>query len=197
MGENRFYSNRQTAALFGVSLETIRNWAYEFNEHLSPTANPGKGKHRLYSQDDLEVFALANELKNQGRTYADIHVALQNGQRGYPPNLAPDEVQAIVVNEQERRLSTEIEVLQRTVIQLKRELDQAEAKVKRADELWAANIKLETLTATQQQRIDELKEQLEKARERIETLLEESGKQYARGIMDALGQRGDLPQKPE
>lgn len=197
MGENRFYSNRQTAALFGVSLETIRNWAYEFSQYLSPTANPGKGKHRMYSQDDLDVFALANELKKQGMTYADIHVALQNGQRGYPPNLAPDEVQAIVVNEQERRLSTEIEVLQRTVVQLKRELDEAEAKVKRADEIWAANIRLETLTTTQQQRIDELKEQLDKARERIEKLLEESGKQYARGIMDALGQRGDLPKNNE
>jgi len=197
MGENRFYSNRQTAALFGVSLETIRNWAYEFTQYLSPTANPGKGKHRLYSQDDLEVFALADEMKKQGMTYADIHVALQNGQRGYPPNLAPDEIQAIVVNEQERRLSTEVEVLQRTCVQLQRQLEDAEAKVRKAEEIREANIRLETLSQTQQQRVEELKEELEKARGRIEVLLEESGKQYARGIMDALGQRGDLPKNAQ
>lgn len=195
MVENSFYTNRQTAALFGVSLETIRNWAYEFAEYLSPTANPGKGKHRLYSPDDLAVFGLVDDLKKQGRTYSDIHVTLKSGQRGYPPNLDPNEVQAIVVNEQEKRLSVEVEVLQRTCLQLQKQLDEAETKVREAEEVRATNIRLETLVETQQQRVNELKEQLDKAQGRIEQLLEESGKQYAKGMMEALERRGDLRPK--
>ena len=95
MSRDHVYSSRQTATIFGVALETIRNWADEFQDYLSPTATPGRGKHRMYTLDDLSVFSLVDDLKKQGMTYIDIHVSLKNGQRGQPPALPPEEIQAL------------------------------------------------------------------------------------------------------
>lgn len=199
MNTNYYYNSRQTAALFGVALETIRNWGSEFQDYLSPTANPGKGRHRKYNQEDLAVLALANELKDAGMTYAEIHAALQNGQRGTPPDLAPMDVQAIVVNEREKRLSIEVEALQLTVMNLQERLAEVRGKLKEAEEIRDQNIVLKTQVEERQRhyetQIQELKTQLTQSQQRVEELLRESGTQYARGLMDALERRGDLPKK--
>ena len=46
-------TRQQSSGVF----ETIRNWADEFQDYLSPTATPGRGKHRMYTLTTL-VFAL-------------------------------------------------------------------------------------------------------------------------------------------
>lgn len=203
MNKAYYYNSRQTAALFGVSVETVRNWGYEFRDYLSPSANPGRGRHRKYNHEDLTVFSLAHELKARGMTFADVHGSLQNGQRGQPPTLDPNEVQAIVVSEQEKSLAFEVDALQRAVLSLQQQLGEAQEKLKEAEEVREQNIILETklnerenhhdTQLTERQRhIDELGGQLKEARQRIEELLEESGKQYAKGMMEALERRGDL-----
>ena len=202
MSENGLYSSRQTATLFGVALETVRNWADEFQNYLSPTATPGHGKHRMYSYDDLRVFSLVSDLKAQGMTYADIHGALQNGQRGQAPALPPEEVQALVVGEQERRLSLEVDYLQRSLVKVQQELEVARTELKAVEAIKEEKIRLESRLEHEQTRvqekegqIQELKTQLSEAQKRIEDLLRESGTQYAKGLMDALERRGDLPKK--
>jgi len=189
-----YYNSRQVAALFGVALETIRNWGSEFREYLSPLANPGQGKHRKYNPDDLAVFALVRDLKEKGLGYTDVHLALQTGERGQPPGLAPNQVQAIVVGERERRLALEVQTLQASITQLQARLAEAEAAQREAAELQRKSIVLETRLEERQHyhetRINELSLQLEEARRRIEELLEESGKQYSRGMMDALERQG-------
>lgn len=202
MNETGLYSSRQTATLFGVALETVRNWADEFQSYLSPTATPGHGKHRMYSYDDLRVFSLVSELKSQGMTYSDIHGALQNGQRGQPPALPPEEVQALVVGEQERRLSLEVDYLQRSLIKVQQELEEARTALKAAEAIREQKIWLESRLENEQTRvheketqIQELKTQLAQSQQRIEDLLRESGTQYAKGLMDALERRGDLPKR--
>ncbi len=201
MNGDYYYNSRQTAALFGVALETIRNWGSEFREYLSPTANPGRGRHRKYSREDLAVLALVNDMKNRGMTFAEVHVALRNGQRGYPPDLAPTDVQALVVNEREKRLSIEVEALQLTIANLQEQLTEAKKRLEEADKVRERNIVLETQVEERQRhyeaQIQELKQQLEQTRKRIEELLEERGMQYAKGLMDALERRGDLPKKDE
>lgn len=202
MGRNDTYSSRHTATIFGVALETIRNWADEFQHYLSPTATPGRGKHRMYTFDDLRVFALVAELKQMGHTYADIHSSLQNGQRGQPPSLPPEEIQALVVGEQERRLSLEVDYLQRNLIRAQQELEEARTALKEAMQIREDKIRLETRLEAEQrhildreQQIQELKTELGAAQRRIEELLRESGQQYAKGMIDALQQWGDLPKK--
>lgn len=201
---NETYSSRQTAAIFGVVLETIRNWADEFQDYLSPLATPGHGKHRMYTFDDLRVFALVAELKQMGHTYADIHSSLQNGQRGNPPALPPEDIQAVVSSGQERRLSLEVDTLQRHLIRTQQELEEARAALKEAMQVREEKIRLEMrLEAEQRQiedrerRIQELRAELAAAQRRIEDLLRESGQQYAKGMIDALQQWGDLPKQPE
>lgn len=199
--EDYFYNSRQVAALFGVALETIRNWGSEFQDYLSPLANPGQGRHRKYNPEDLSVFALVRELKEKGLSYTDVHTALRNGERGQPPELAPNQVQAIVVSERERRMAVEVQTLQATVMQLQHRLAEAEAAQKEAEELRRKTIVLETRLEERQghheERIADLSRQLEEARKRIEGLLEEGGKQYARGLLDALERRSDLSKNGE
>ncbi len=199
--DDYYYNSRQVAALFGVALETIRNWGSEFRDYLSPLANPGQGRHRKYNPDDLSVFALVRDLKEKGLNYPDIHTALHNGERGQPPELAPNQVQAIVISERERRMAIEVQTLHATITQLQTRLAEAEAAKKEADELRQKTVVLETRLEERQHyhevRIAELSQQLEEARKRIESLLEESGKQYSRGMIDALTQRGDLPKPAE
>lgn len=204
MNRDDAYSSRHTATIFGVALETIRNWADEFQDYLSPTATPGRGKHRMYTFDDLRVFSLVADLKKQGMTYTDIHASLRNGQRGQPPALPPEEIQALVVGDQERRLSLEVEYLQRSLIRAQQELDEARTALKEATQIREEKVRLETRLEAEQQRIEdkerqiqELKGELGSAQRRIEELLRESGQQYAKGLMDALERRGDLPKPTE
>ncbi len=202
MSKNHFYSSRHTATIFGVALETIRNWADEFQAYLAPAATPGRGKHRAYSYEDLQVFSLVAELKKQGMTYAEVHAALQNGQRGNPPALPPEDVQALVVGEQERRLSLEVEYLQRSLLRAQEDLKEARAALQAVEIIKADKIRLETRLEDERQRVEdkerqiqELKDDLEHAQRRIEELLRESGQQYAKGMLDVLERRGELPKK--
>ena len=187
-----YYNSRQVAALFGVALETIRNWGSEFQDYLSPLANPGQGRHRKYSAEDLTVLALVRELKEKGLSYADVHTALRNGERGQPPELAPNQVQAIVVSERERRMALEVQTLQATVAQLQQRLADAEAAQKEAEELRRKTIILEThRRAPESPRgsIAETTRQLEEARKRIEFIGRE-WEAVRQGLLDALERRG-------
>lgn len=76
----------QVANLFKIARETVRQYSMEFGAYLSTEANPGKNRTRVYTEPDIEVFALIVGMKGQGKTYPDIHAALLNGDRGVMPN---------------------------------------------------------------------------------------------------------------
>ena len=80
-------STGKVAAYFNRSEATIRNWAKEFAKHLSPTGVPEAGKVREFTIEDMTILDLVATLKDQKRGYEDIHVALDAGQRGNPPDL--------------------------------------------------------------------------------------------------------------
>ena len=79
--------------LFDISRETVRQWSAEFADYLSPGANPGDRLPRQFTEDDLRVFALVSNLKDEGKRYADIHAALRNGQRADPPDKPAAQVE--------------------------------------------------------------------------------------------------------
>lgn len=111
------FNSSQVEALFSKSHETIRAWAQEFRDWLSPTANPEKGRARQYSESDLEVFALISEMKAQGRLFSDIKAALGAGQRGDIPQsfaVVPSERGKLAalqrqINEMQAALSSALE----------------------------------------------------------------------------------------
>jgi DNA-binding transcriptional MerR regulator len=207
------YTSRHVSTLYGVTVETVRNWADEFADYLSPMANPGANRHRQFSDEDMAVFALVSEYKSQGKTYTDIHLALKMGQRGDPPALPPEEVQAIMMGDQERRLVLEVDYLQRVLVRAQQDLDEARNQIVALREAEKENIRLkESLENARdrlnlqdtysQKRMQELEIQLKEARERINSLEDqraglerEVGQAYARGVIEALERKGDLAQK--
>jgi DNA-binding transcriptional MerR regulator len=80
------YITSSVAQLFGVTAQTVKNWAHEFEAYLSPTATPPKGGRRSFTREDLQVFTLVRDYSQRGLGYADAHVALRAGQRGEVPD---------------------------------------------------------------------------------------------------------------
>lgn len=186
------YQSRHIQMLFGVSNETVRTWSEEFSQYLSPTANPGTGKHRHFTDDDLEIFALISEMKKQGQTYTDIHLALKNGQRGNVPTLSANEMITLAGNQHSLALAMRVEELQVEAQKLRIERDDA------LDKLRSKNDELISIKATHkatEDRVNQLSEQLEKAQEEVKKLLREIGTAYSRGVLDVLREKGDLPEK--
>jgi DNA-binding transcriptional MerR regulator len=82
------YTTSNVATLFDVTQQTVKNWAREFAQYLSPTATPQEGKKRFFTVDDLEVFSLVHEYHKQRLSYEDAHLTLKTGQRGIVPDKA-------------------------------------------------------------------------------------------------------------
>lgn len=156
----------------------------EFREYLSPTATPGKNKHRLFTEADMQVFSLVAELKKQGMTFEEIHAALKSGQRGDPPTLPPEEVQAIVSSDRERRLAIENEYLQQALVRAQEELKQVAAIREELQQTKEQNIRLEA-------QITIYKDQQERLEQTIRELSRELGREYAKGFTDGLREKGD------
>ncbi len=122
------YTTGQVMAIFNISRETVRNWSSEFAEFLEDTAKPGKGKHRVFSDDDMRVFALVGELRKQGADHNSIVSNLASGQRGTPPEI---DFSALAKTEQHQQIA----LLQSAVMRLEAERNEAiiEAREAQAD----------------------------------------------------------------
>ena len=180
------YTTNDVKTIFGVAPETIRNWAREFARYLSVTANPEMGRTRLFTEEDFKVFDLVNTMRQDDKSYDEIHAALMAGERGNSPNLSPEDVRAMITGEMEKQLALEIQLL-------RRQLSMAEEKLKELEELKAKSIRLEAEKEAEKRRADEMAARLNEAQEKLETLLREVGKSYHEGYMAALKSRDDLP----
>lgn len=72
---------------YGVSRQTISNWAAAFARFLSPLANPPGGAKRRFTEDDIRVFSLVAEMKERGLNTDEIGATLAAGQRGELPEV--------------------------------------------------------------------------------------------------------------
>lgn len=171
-----FYTVQQVAALADCALQTVHTWSAEFARHLSPTANPGKRKQRMFTREDMAVLLLVAQLKADGMTYADIHAALDTGQRAGVPEATPDELQTMIATDDRRQLAAQNEALIRQVDELKREI----ATLRETDR---ENIRL-------QAQMEMLREQLAQAtleKQSNAELREEIGR--LKGLLEALRER--------
>ncbi len=158
------YSTAEVAAIYDISLETVRIWCSEFERHLSPRANPGHRQKRIFNEDDMAVFALVATLKNEGYTYQDIHNSLDNGERGMPPSRQmPD---TIAVTEREKNFVARISHLEE---QLSQAIEENERLKEEMTQIRQGSLRHEV-------RAEMLEEQLNKSEKRMLELLEERAK---------------------
>jgi len=123
---------------FGVTKQTIRSWTAEFAEHLSPLANPPKGGKRIYEDDDVRVMAAVAQLRQAGRSFADIHGELSEGKRVDPEEVPSKEIAerpefapVSVLEEFAKRIATQYEG---QIAQLENERDHLRGQVTDGDQ---------------------------------------------------------------
>ena len=109
----------------------------------------------------LEVFSLIKEMKDKGKIYEDIHLALRAGNRGNLPMLPSEDMIDIVATQQGMALLNQFQA----VIEKVQSLD---------EEVKSLRESLKT------ERIEELKEELIKAREDKLELMRQIGRLEAR-----------------
>lgn len=80
------YKSEIVQSLYNITGQTVRNWSNEYSDFLSDDAVGGENKHRVFTEDDLKVFALIVELKAKRLNTDDIKATLATGNRGEVPN---------------------------------------------------------------------------------------------------------------
>lgn len=71
-----FWKTSDVAHIFKVGRDTVKQWAYEFKEYLSPYANPGKGLERKFTGEDIQVLAYVFEYWEDEPDYECIKIGL-------------------------------------------------------------------------------------------------------------------------
>ena len=186
-------TTKAVAVYFKRSGPTIRNWAKEFADHLSPTGSPEAGKVREFTIEDMRVFDLIAKMKDQGKTYDEIHASLKAGARGDAPDLDESALEVLQAAEGERRVALEVQALQQVIVDLRRQLDRAQETAAQVETVRLENRALETSLRHVEKDRNELKERLDKTIARVEMLSRQLGEEYVRGVMDTLQRMGQFP----
>jgi DNA-binding transcriptional MerR regulator len=122
---------KQVADRLGKHDNTIRKWAQQFSDHLSPA--PSKGEHRIFTDDDLRIFAFISRLSDTGMRYEEIQDALKHKMdEGTPfppvlPTVASESSSLITQQELETRLAlkdAELRELQGRLEELRHQIQQ-------------------------------------------------------------------------
>lgn len=190
------YRSSHVATMYGISTHTVGTWAREFAGYLSPTANPGEKKQRLFTKDDMRVLSLVSELQKQGMAFAEIHANLKSGARGEEPTVEPNEVQAIVSSEAETRLAIENERLRQAMVDAQRMLKKAEADLAILREVQDENIRLKAQVEAEQMAKQahegRLEKQIEQLQRDVRELALQAGREYAKGFVDGIRNREEI-----
>ena len=68
----------RVAKQVGVPPSTLRLWAKQYAEFLSPGANPASGEERRFTAGDIETLKAVAQLRHNGMLPADIANRLRN-----------------------------------------------------------------------------------------------------------------------
>lgn len=130
------------ATLLQIAGSTVRLWASQYREFLSPQAAGGDGSHRAFSDQDIRVLHFIQQLKQDGLTGDALYQALKQMQaRGFDglpdvpdrPNVAqvpmvPAAAASGVIDAERRSLLREIATLQNLIDELRGELAKERAE---------------------------------------------------------------------
>lgn len=118
------FTTGHVTSLFDISRTTLANWCSQFEEYLSPTANPPQGAHRRFTEDDIRVLRLVHRQKRAGMTYESIHASLAMGQR----DELPEHIDTTAITPPTGAilaLQSRVQELEETIETLKTERDKA------------------------------------------------------------------------
>jgi DNA-binding transcriptional MerR regulator len=101
MDTNRGYTIMEAAKLSGLPESTLRY--YETIGIIKPIKRDSSSKHRVYSEDDLNLIIGIACLSATGMSIDDMHTYLSNADRG--ENAAPDQI--ALLEAQSLRLANE------------------------------------------------------------------------------------------
>lgn len=121
------YTTGQLSTLFGVNEITIKRWVERYGDFLSKSAQPARGKTRLFDDSDLEVFALVIEKGEDKLSTSEIYTLLKQGKRGVPPT---GKELSIVTTHQ---MTTALATANQTIERLERERDELRDRASRAE----------------------------------------------------------------
>lgn len=167
------YTAQQIATMYQISDETVRKYAIEFADYLSPTANPGDARMRFFTEDDIRVLSYVVDRKKVGAVFADIHIELRNGQRGDPPALEPEEINALTLDTDRRRLELQVELLTGELQVSRRELE-------RLKEIEKQALKNEAKLELLQQQLGKTEEKYEHERRELQVRINELEREIGR-----------------
>jgi DNA-binding transcriptional MerR regulator len=170
------YEPKHIEAAFRISSATVRNWSSEFERHLSPTARPGKNRHRTYTDDDLKVFALVSQMKNEGSTFADIHASLDAGQRGELPDM---DTNTLALRYADKALIAQVDLLQRDLAEIRTERDTLREQLATALEHERENIRLSA-------QLEDARDRAEQLQARLDELQRQTLNAYRDGFKDGF-----------
>ena len=192
------YQSKHLVALYKIAPETLRQWTLEFQEYLSPTANPGANKQRFYTVSDLEILSLVSEQKRAGFTYEEIHLSLKSGQRGVAPDLEPHELEEIVGSDEDTQLSIQVHHLQHNLALAQTALKKAEERLQEMQAIQEKANRLEAQLETTEKHhhaeIEGLRLTIKDLTDQIRQIAAGAGEQYAKGFQEGWKQRGRPPE---
>lgn len=126
------------AAALGIAESTVRKYASEYAEFLSPGGAGGGHRHRDFAEHDVRVLKLVCDMKTENASAEDIDVTLQslksNNWERLPAlddtskGLVASPGALIAANAEKSVMQREIELLRERI-----ELLNAERKAERAD----------------------------------------------------------------
>lgn len=184
------FSTSEMAAYYQVTEQTIRAWAKEFEELLSPTSNPGMGKSRQFALEDFAVLGIVAEMKAEKRTFEEIHLALKAGARAETPDLTDKDLKVLAATEGEKRAVIEIHILQRNIVELQERLNRAEERAAKTQELEIQNARLETRIeglTVQSKELEVLRAEVRRLEREVG---EKQGQAYIEGYKAGLREQG-------
>jgi DNA-binding transcriptional MerR regulator len=167
-GEIEMKANAVVTAL-GIADSTVRKYAEQYAEFLSPTGTGGAGRHRDYTDHDVRVLKLIVDMKAGKTSPDDIDVTLRSLQDG-----GWEQLPALDVGAQALVLSPQAQVMaQADKSAMQREIDVLREMLTNADE--RADARVAQVTADR----DELLKRLHRAELKLE--LYESGELKPKG----------------
>lgn len=126
------------AAALGIAESTVRKYAGEYAEFLSPAGAGGSGKHRDFSDHDARVLKLVRDMRAENTSQEDIDVTLQSLKANDWERLpALDENASGIIPSPGALVAAQAEkgIMQREIELLREQLERtdAERRAERAD----------------------------------------------------------------
>jgi DNA-binding transcriptional MerR regulator len=124
---------------------TLRKYARDYSEYLSPAGTGGAGRHRDYTDHDIRVLKLVRDMKLQNVSNDDIDVTLGSLQAGgwdrlpaldeSAKSIIPAPGALIAANADRGAMQREIDLLREMLDEAKADRDELMRRLHRAETL--------------------------------------------------------------